>query len=112
MVTQAEMSESLARVEAIFMPGRLEDKCEEISRVRASGDSMYFEGEVRWNVFLPEEDKRLRGESESLDCALGDMAACMVFLKENHDGETEVVCAVELSGTGKDQAGDLDHVAG
>jgi hypothetical protein len=92
---QKELNESLARVEAVFMPGRLGDRRDEMRRLREAGDTMFFSGGVRWSVFLTDYDKKLRGESESLDAAFGDMSSCLSFLASDHGEETQVVCAVE-----------------
>jgi hypothetical protein len=79
------------------MPGRLSDKSAEIAAVRRAGDSMLFDGAVAWTILLPEEDKRMRGASESLDAALADMHACLKYLACDHDDGSEVICAVELA---------------
>jgi hypothetical protein len=94
---QKEMQESLARVEAVFIPGRLCDRRDEMLRLRESGDTMFFSGGIRWSVLLPDYDKKLKGESESLDAAFGDMSSCLSFLAGDHGEDAQVVCAVEAS---------------
>lgn len=90
------LDETLERVEAFFLPGRLGDKQQEISLLRKNGDTMLFDGEVSWSIYLPGEYKRLCGSSESLDDAFADMRACLSFLGEDYDPETtDVICALE-----------------
>ena len=90
-----QLSESLSRVEAIFAPGHLGEKRDEMRQLRESGDTRFFEGGVRWSVLLDDFDKRMRGESESLDTAFGDMANCLDVLARDHGEETTVICSVE-----------------
>ena len=103
--SKAEVLKSLSRIESFFIPGCLADKRNEIIRLREAGDTMLFEGGVKWSVTLPDYDKKLRGESESLDNAFGDMAACLVFLAKNHNDGAQVLCAIELADneSGKDK---------
>ena len=92
-----EIETSLARVQAVFIPGRLDDRRDEMRKLRETGDTMFFTGDVRWSVFLTDYDKRLKGESESLDSAFGDMSECLAFLANDHKEDTQVVCAVEAA---------------
>jgi len=94
---QTGMHGSLAKVESVFIPGRLCDRRDEMLHLRESGDTMFFTGGIRWSVLLPDHDKRLKGESESLDAAFGDMSNCLAFLAADHGEETQVVCAVEAT---------------
>ncbi|MBU6474984.1 MAG: hypothetical protein KGL10_06325 [Alphaproteobacteria bacterium] len=98
--TGEKTRESLQQVEAVFTPGRLRDKCDEMRRLRETGATRLFEGAVRWSVMLTDHDKRLRGESESLDAAFGDMARCLDLLADDHGEETPVVCAIAQAGDG------------
>jgi hypothetical protein len=92
-----EMQNSLTRIEAVFVPGRLGDRREEMLNLQASGDTLLFSGGLTWSVTLVEFDKRLSGESESLDAAFGDMAAALSLWEREHGAEAEVQCAVEIS---------------
>ena len=92
-----EMQETLARVESIFIPGRLCDRRDEMLRLQQSGNAMLFTGGIQWSVLLTDYDKRLRGESESLDDAFGDMSRCLAFLANDHGEDTQVLCAVNAS---------------
>ncbi len=92
---QKQMAESLSRIEAVFAPGFAGDKRDEMRALRDSGDTRFFEGGVRWSVLLDEADKRLKGESESLDTAFGDMASCLDLLARDHGEDATVICAVE-----------------
>ena len=94
---EKETQESLARVEAVFVPGRLGDRRDEMLLLQESGDTMLFTGGIAWSVFLTDYDKRLKGASESLDAAFGDMSRCLAFLAHDHGEDTQVVCAVQAS---------------
>ena len=92
-----ELQKPLTRVEAVFIPGRLCDRREEMLRLQESGDTMLFTGGIQWSLSLTDYDKRLKGESESLDDAFGDMSRCLAFLASNHGEDTQVICAVKAS---------------
>ncbi|MEZ0225182.1 MAG: hypothetical protein ACAH83_11555 [Alphaproteobacteria bacterium] len=94
-----EMKDVLSRLEAIFVPGRLCDRRDEMRLLRETGHTMLFAGGVKWSVLLPDFDKKLRGESESLDAAFDDMSNCLSFLAQDHGDDTRVVCSVEVSAT-------------
>ena len=90
---QAAMEESVIKVESVFIPGRLRDKRDKMLRLQESGDTMFFNGEVAWSVLLTNYDKKINGESESLDAAFRDMISCLGFLENDHEEDTEVICA-------------------
>ena len=92
---QKQMAESLSKIEAVFAPGILGDKRDEMRHLRETGDTQFFSGGVRWSVLLDDFDKRLKGESESLDTAFGDMANCLDLLAQDHGEDATVICAVE-----------------
>ncbi len=92
---QKQMTDSLSKIEAVFAPGFLGDKRDDMRALRESGDTRFFEGGVRWSVLLNDFDKRMKGESESLDAAFGDMASCLDLLALGHGEETTVICSVE-----------------
>lgn len=93
---QHEINRSLNRVGALFMPGFLANKRNDMIRLRENGDTMFFEGEVSWHVQLPDHDKQLSGQSPSLDAALGDMTACLDMLADAHEeNSTQVICSIE-----------------
>jgi hypothetical protein len=94
---EKEMQKSLSKIEALFVQGRLSDRRDEMLRLRESGDTMFFSGGIKWSVLLPDYDKRLKGESESLDAAFGDMSNCLSFLASDHGEDAQVICAVEAS---------------
>jgi hypothetical protein len=94
-----EMKDVLSRVEAVFAPGRLSDRRDEMRLLREAGHTTLFAGGVKWSVLLPDFDKKLRGESESLDAAFDDMSNCLSFLAQDHGEDTQVVCAIEVSAT-------------
>jgi hypothetical protein len=89
-----QLQEAVSRVEAVFIPGRLRDKRDDMRRLLETGDALLFDGDVRWSVMLMEHDKRLDGESESMGAAFGDMAACLSFLAAGHGDDALVMCAV------------------
>jgi hypothetical protein len=94
---QKEMQESLSRIEAVFIPGRLSDKRDDMRRLQETGDTMLFAGGVQWSIDFIDYDQRLKGESESLNTAFGDMSACLAAMAKDHGEETQVICAVEAS---------------
>jgi hypothetical protein len=89
--------ESLLKMENIFTPGHLAERRDEMISMMKSGDAVYFEGAVRWNIFLTDDDKRLKGESESMKAALADMSGCLGFLANDHGDDAEVLCSIENS---------------
>lgn len=99
-VLKDEMQSSLARVETVFRPGRLGDKREEMRSLQATGDSMLFTGSLAWSLLLVDFDKKLTGESESLDAAFSDMAAALAVWERQHGADVEVRCAVASSEAG------------
>jgi hypothetical protein len=95
--SKKEMQESLSKIGAVFVQGRLCDRRDEMLQLRQAGDTRFFSGGVKWSVTLPDDDKRLKGESESLDAAFGDMSNCLSFLAIDHGEDVQVICAVEAS---------------
>lgn len=87
---------ALLNTQAFFKPGSLGDKRLEAERLLQSGDTTLFEGAVRWRILLTEEDKLMKGRSESVDAAFSDILSCLKFLSEEHDDAVEVLCSVEL----------------
>lgn len=95
MESQEELSKiALLKMQAFFVSGALGAKRDEAQALVYAGDSIPFEGGVRWSIVLQEADKRLRGESESLDQALSDMIAVMTLLLETHAPDDTIVCEV------------------
>ncbi len=91
---QTEKSYPLNKIEMIFEAGRLCDKRDEMLQLMDEGETMVFSGNLCWSIFLAEYDKKIIGESESLDDAFWDMTACLSYLSLEHGEETEVLCSV------------------
>ncbi len=105
-MTKAEkaMRDSLTGVQAVFEPGLLRAKCDEMARLQAAGATRLCEGGVHWSVMLTDYDKLLQGDAQSLDDAFSDMARCLDLLADDHGEDTPVTCAVaplEKEGDGK-----------
>jgi hypothetical protein len=99
MTQQArQMEQSLEKVRAFFAPGTIGGKCREIEALRAAGDTMFFDGAVRWRVLVTDNDLAVKGVSESLDAAFLDMLNSLHFLLKTHDADAPVSCAAELAG--------------
>jgi hypothetical protein len=60
----------LKQVEQILTPGTLEQKREQISLFLANGNSTQFAGDVFWKVTMPDDDRVMKGDAESIDEAM------------------------------------------
>jgi hypothetical protein len=89
--------DSVEKVWAFFAPGILSDKCREIAALRGAGDTLFFEGAIRWRVTLLAEDKTMKGRAKSLDCACCDILECLTFLSGTYAADTVVECSIESS---------------
>lgn len=88
------MAESLHRVQAFFTAGTLGQKAQDAADLRARGDGNFFDGGVQWSLTVPEADKRLSGESESMDAALADIRSALLMLAGEHGEAAAVECGV------------------
>ncbi len=92
-----EIDVSVEKIRGFFKPGPLAEKCDEIHQLRAAGDTLFFDGEVDWQVALPDDYKVMEGRAESMDAAFSDMLACLLHLSAQHDEKTIVTCSIRLA---------------
>ena len=90
-----QSSHALEAVQGFFTEGTLGDKHAAALQLRNSGDTTFFDGAVRWSVFVMDAEQRLRGNAASLDDAFADMAAALALLIRQHGEAARVLCSVE-----------------
>lgn len=82
-------------VEGILSAGTLRQKHREIGLFLESGNSMLFDGEIDWRLFIPQEEKILSGSAESIDHAFGQVHVLLEGMMEDMDPQTPVSLSVK-----------------
>jgi hypothetical protein len=83
------------KIEQILTPGSLRAKHEQISLFMAGGYSMLYSGDVDWKLSLPEEDKILKGNAESLDEAFSQIKGIIEEILKNTNPATKVALVIK-----------------
>jgi len=79
---------------AFLSGGTLKDKYTQSKVLLESGDSVFFDGSIEWQIFLIEEDKAFKGQSPNVDGALIEMNNNFAFLMESYADDTEIICVM------------------
>jgi hypothetical protein len=85
----------LKQVEQILTPGTLEQKLEQISLFLAGGNSTQFTGDVNWKVTLPDDDRAMKGDAESIDEAMTMIKGVIEELIERTGPAAKVAVSVK-----------------
>lgn len=85
----------LKQVEQILTPGTLEQKHEQISLFLTSGNSVQFTGDLFWKVTLPDDDRAMKGDAESLDEAMTMIKGVIEELIERTGPAAKVAVSVK-----------------
>lgn len=89
-------SEPAGRVGSVFVPGSIGDKRREIMCLHEESDMIGFDGNIKWSLSLPEQDRIMQGMSDSLDHAFVDMADMLGKLAEQYGANAQVACVIEI----------------